>query len=421
MNERLLIDVGRLGDKFYCQLSGKQDGGVIFDLDGISAASQVSVLAGGTRIFEELCKNREVKKAIERALDGDAQPIYINATSIPAQGVRWESLWRGGQTGFVSLSPRSSVARIAGTDTARNPATFSQPLRILAVISARERPGQPEWNELLNAVQGAQQAGLSVQVHVVTGDAALYTALSTAPAVNWLTFAPVPDTIDGLTLEIEKFKPHILHFFCHGQVDAGNAYLEIEGNVQELQLSIGKLTQVSGLENVWLVVLNSCLGGASLQGYPSMAYRIVSEGKVPFAIGATENVDVRDANRFTRAFYQRLLFSFGESVKAAAANDVLTLEWRQALNAARDAINAANANTPETSTEWILPILYEHRTRLQLIMPQRQALGAAPPAGPDPAALRLRMARELLAALPPDTNEATKNQLIAAILNQPNG
>jgi hypothetical protein len=40
---------------------------------------------------------------------------------------------------------------------------------------------------------------------------------------------------------------------------------------------------------------------------------------------------------------------------------------------------------------------------------------------PDLAALRLRMARELLAALPPETSEATKNQLIAAILNQPIG
>jgi hypothetical protein len=31
------------------------------------------------------------------------------------------------------------------------------------------------------------------------------------------------------------------------------------------------------------------------------------------------------------------------------------------------------------------------------------------------------MARELLAALPPETDEATKNKLIAAILNLPTG
>lgn len=418
MTERLLIDVGRFGDAFYCQLSGKQDSGVPLDLDAISAASKLSVRAGGTKIYEELCKNREVKKAIDRALDGEAQPIYINASSIPAQGIRWESLWAGDPARFVSLSQTSSVARIAGTDTARNPARFKPPIRILAVISAQGRPAEPEWDELRQAIEYAQPTGLPIQVHVVTGDAALYAALRDAPAVNWLTYAAVPDTVDALSLEIEKFKPHILHFFCHGQVDAGNAYLEIQGNVEELQLSIRELTQVTGLEDVWLVVLNSCLGGASLEGYPSMAYRIVSDGKVPFAIGATENVDVRDANRFTRAFYKRLLFSFGKSVGAAAANDVLTLEWRQALYAARDAINKANQDTPETCTEWILPVLFEHRTRLQLIMPQPQAAGAIPP---ELAALRLKMARELLAALPPDTSEATKNRLIAAILGEPNG
>ncbi|WP_298241138.1 CHAT domain-containing protein [uncultured Bradyrhizobium sp.] len=418
MTERLLIDVGYFGDAFYCLLSGKQDKGVPLDLDAISAASKLSVRAGGTKIYEELCKNREVKKAIDRALDGEAQPIYINAWSIPAQGIRWESLWAGDPARFVSLSQTSSVARIAGTDTARNPARFKPPLRILAVISAEGRPAGPEWDELRQAIEFAQPTGLPIQVHVVTGDAALYAALQAAPAVNWLTYAAVPDTVDALSLEIEKFKPHVLHFFCHGQVDAGNAYLEIQGNVEELQLSIRELTQVTGLEDVWLVVLNSCLGGASLEGSPSMAYRIVSDGKVPFAIGATENVDVRDANRFTRAFYKRLLFSFGESIKAAGANDVLTLEWRQALYAAREAINKANQDTPETCTEWILPVLFEHRTRLQLIMPQPQAAGAI---SPELAALRLKMAKELLAALPPDTSEATKNQLIAAILGEPNG
>jgi hypothetical protein len=170
-----------------------------------------------------------------------------------------------------------------------------------------------------------------------------------------------------------------------------------------------------------------------------MAQRIVSDGNVPFAIGATETVDVRDANTFSRAFYKRLLFTFGANIKATAVNGILTLAWGEALYAARAAINQANGNKPEAQHQWILPILYEHRTRLQLIKQEAPPAGAAPPAGPAPPAdhappagaapppaldpavsLRAKMAAELLAALPPDTKDATKRALVAAMLDQPN-
>jgi|KBSMisStaDraftv2_1062788.scaffolds.fasta_scaffold169900_2 hypothetical protein len=418
MSERLMIDVGRVGDQFFCQLSGKQDGAMPFDIGATASAGDVQ--ASGARIFDELCKNREVKKAIERALDGDSQPIYINATTIPAQAVRWEALW-GAPAGFVSLDQRWPIARVAGADVARTPITFAQPLRILAVISAEGRPGEPEWRALQDAAEAATRSGLAVQIHVLTGEAALFQALQPPPA-NWITVAPVPATVDELSVEVGRFGPHVLHFFCHGQVDAGNAYLEIMGNNRELQLSIRDLLQIPGLDNVWLVVLNSCLGGASMQDYPSMAYRIVSDGKVPFAIGATENVEVRDANTFSRAFYNRLLFTFGEGIKKATANGVLTLEWGAALHAARRAISQAYQDKPATFHQWTLPILYEHRTRLQLIMQGTQKPDDLPAPAPDPAAaLRVKMAAELLAALPPGTSEATKNSLVAAILNPPHG
>jgi hypothetical protein len=420
MSERLVIEIGRVGDLFFCQLSGKQDGAIAFDINAVAAGPDVQTVGG--KIYDELCKNREVKKAIDGALNGSSMPIYINATTIPAQGVRWESLWGGGDPpGFVSLDPRWPVARIAGTDAARTPTMFAAPLRILAVISAEGRAGTPEWDALFEASQAARQSGLPVSIHVLTGEDDLYHALTPPPA-DWVTVAPVPTTADELSLEVGSFEPHILHFFCHGRVDAGNAYLGILGNSQELQLSIRELLQISGLENVWLVVLNSCLGGASLKDYPSMAWRIVSEGKVPFAIGAMENVDVSDAYTFSRAFYKRLLFTFGSGIKKAAANGVLAFEWADALYAARQAINVANRKNPAANLQWTLPILYEHRTRLQLTLPAAQAPGAAPPSAPDPAeALRVKMAAELLASLPPDTSDATKKSLVAAILNRSNG
>jgi hypothetical protein len=411
MSERLVIDVGRVGDQFFCQLSGKQHEGIPFDITAATARAGVDVKTAGAQIFEELCKNREVRKAIEGVLKANgSQPIYINATAIPAQGVRWEALWSASAPppGFVSLDRRWPVARIAGTDTTRIPKRFVEPLRILAVISAEGRPGEPEWLALYDAATGARDS-VPVQIHVLTGEAPLYQKLKGHPA-NCVSVAPVPNSVDRLGIEIGRFGPHILHFFCHGHVDAGNAYLDIHGNLEPLQVSISNLTQLSGLENVWLVVLNSCLGAASLGSSPSMAYRIVSDGKVPFAIGATETVDVRDAITFSRAFYDRLLFTFGDGIKKASANSVLTLEWSDALYAARAAINKTYDNKASTCPQWTLPILYEHRTRLQLIKPDAQEPDAA-------AALHLKMAAELLAALPPDTSDATKKGLVAAILN----
>ena len=421
MTERLMIDINFMDGKYFCQLSSNQDGegGAAFDFAQASVAG-VDIQTTGKTIFDELCKSREIKKAIERALSG-TQPIYFNPRIVPAQGIRWEAVWAGPPAGFVSLDRRWPIARIAGTDTDRDPVRFAPPLRILAVISAAGFPGDDEWNALFDAARDAVTAGLPVEIRVVTGQAALYQSLNPSPSA-WVTVAPVPPTADELSIQIGTFKPHILHFFCHGQTDAGNAHLVIEGNAGELQLSIRDLTQISGLEDVWLVVLNSCLGGASQQGYLSMAQRIVSEGNVPFAIGATETVDVRDANTFSRAFYKRLLFTFGDNIKKTAVNGILTLSWGEALYAARDAINKTNGNKPEAQHQWILPILYEHRTRLQLIKQEATAAGAAPPPAPDPSvALRAKMASELLAALPPGTSDATKKSLVAAILNQPNG
>src|SRR4051812_6526977 len=96
MTERLIIDVGRVGDQFFCQLSGKQDGGFPFDINVASPQNGDDVKATGARIFAELRKNSEVDKAISRLLDPRAkapQPIYINTMTVPAQSVWWEAVW----------------------------------------------------------------------------------------------------------------------------------------------------------------------------------------------------------------------------------------------------------------------------------------------------------------------------------------
>src|SRR5262245_12157542 len=121
MNGRVVIDVGRLGDQFFSQLAGKQDGGLPFDIAAASPQNGDDVRTAGAKLFAELCNNQEIKKTIERLLDADprsSQPIYINATTVRAQSIRWEALWSK-TAGFLSLDRRWPIARIAGADIKR--------------------------------------------------------------------------------------------------------------------------------------------------------------------------------------------------------------------------------------------------------------------------------------------------------------
>ena len=427
MTQPTVIRVGK-GDnaaQFWCQLVqsplGDQSEIIDIDIDAAGGADGEDVVRTvGAQLFGELCKNTKVKDAIDHILksrDG-VQPIYIDPAVLSAQAIKWETLWQE-DLGFLALNSRWPIARRAepqfGFETR---VKFKPPLRILAVISADNIPGEPEWNALRNAVELNKSAEFPIEIHVLTGEEELYQRIK-QENLEGISVGPVLDSASKLDIAIGTFKPHVLHFFCHGDIDQ-SAWLYIRTNLDNapLKLSVDELLGYQAVKKVWLVVLNSCRGATVLEDAASMACQFVTKGGVPFAIGATEPLDARDANTFSDAFYARLFHNFSNGFSAARPDDEITFEWTEALHAGRAAIDAQYEKRSGKFQQWTLPVLYERRDRFQITRDAAQTAvaGTKAAASEDIAALRLKIAMEYLAALPPDTPEAAKKALIAAAL-----
>jgi hypothetical protein len=389
----------------------------------------------GNRIYQELCKNAAIKEALGDVLNArlnTIRPIYIDTETVRAESICWEALWEDTKR-FLALDQRWPIARRAKADAYIQDADwFAPPLRILAVVSAENYPGKPEWGWIYEAARLAIKNGLTVELQVVTGDANLFGEIERSRAEAAAAIREpraVPEDPGALDLIIADFKPHIVHFFCHGVVEQNSGWLVIRtGNKNRpLKAAIDKLPS---LQKAWLVVLNACDSSVPIgDDAPSMAYLLVTKMGVPFVIGTLAPIDVLDAHKFSEAFYGRLLFKFSEAFNAARPKESITIGWTEALYAARDAIDRKNMQAPERNNQWTLPVLYERGDKFVI---WRDPLWTpAPPAGKeppilapvperrktDPMVIRANMAADLLRSLPPDMPEAIKLALVESILN----
>jgi CHAT domain len=383
----------------------------------------------GSRIFAELCKNPAIKEAMGDALNAKAnsvRPIYIDTETVRAESICWEALWE--QTSrFLALDQRWPIARRAQSDAPSRVKVdwFAPPLKILAVISAENYPGGPEWDCIHQAAECAIGLGLPVEIQVITGEEALKDKIEAnmKPGGAVLQPKPVPADPNALDLLIAAFKPHIVHFFCHGVIEQ-DPWLVIRTGMKDAPLE-ASIVNLPSLQKVWLVVLNSCDSSVPIGDVPSMAYQLVATMGVPFVVGTLAPVDVLDAYKFSEAFYGRLLFKFSEVFKAARPKEVITIGWAEALYAARDAIDRQNKKMSTQNNRWTLPVLYARTEELAIITKDTAPAPTQPPApipvaeGPttDPMVIRAAMVADLLRGLPPNTPDAYKLALVTTILN----
>jgi hypothetical protein len=443
LDDPTVIRIERRGaEKFECTLFSRLCGEnpklpSELDLEDLSKVDDTAadvVQTSGDRIFQALCHNLAINDSLKDALKAQSdalRAIYIDADTVIAEKVRWETLWERNNS-FLALDARWPVARRAGAD--RPPwfvtAQFSPPLRILAVISAENYPGEPEWKALCDAARVAWRVGLAVEICVVTGEAELARKIEDGVRSGNLTSMSVhhvPETKTCLDTLVGAFKPHLLHFFCHGGVDQGG-WLQIRTGLKNkpFQISIAELIKLSSLKKVWLVVLNSCDSSVPIGEAPSMAYQLVTKVGVPVAIGTMEPVDVQDAYDFSAAFYQRLLYKFAENFVAAPVGERVMVYWTQALHAAREALDARYEKKSTKCRQWALPVLYERREQLAVAKAAGAVVAEAPPpAAPVRAteeierrAIRADVALELLRALSPEESKAIKERLVQAVLGK---
>ncbi|MGH7305915.1 MAG: CHAT domain-containing protein [Candidatus Rokuibacteriota bacterium] len=298
------------------------------------------------------------------------QPIFVRLRDGNAELIAWETLCDA-KDRFVALDRRWPVGRISDPMAAgsRPSPVLRLPVRVMAAISALGVDGQKrEWEWLRDAADAAHAEGLDVRLRVVVGDAAWRPEVEAAIAGgrSWLEVTHVEKTGARLVQEIARWKPNVLHFFCHGHSGAAGQALVLgtasdftngaaTGSVKITIDNLGTLAQE--LPNPWLLTLNCCSGAEAASDLQSMAYHAVSSG-FPAAVGMLEPVDASDAHEFTRAFYGTLFKQIRQASHALELNARAPFEWAGIMYDARTAICQLHANDAPSSREWALPVLY---------------------------------------------------------------
>lgn len=386
-----------------------------------------AVQAHGMTLREKLSGHQGVASALQHVLStppAARHPVYFQVRAGDAERLRWEALWDDNEE-FLALDPRWPIARIADSeiDFQLPVQVFTPPLRVLAVMSALGLPAKPEWEKLYAAVDGARQQGLEVELSVLVGEEDLLAAIRKDIQDRTVTGVRVDAVRNSVEIgtAVDSFKPHILHFFCHGSANFGKPQLELatiadrDLGTSSVVLGIKQLTGFPALRDVWLVTLNCCEGGKAASDLHSMAHRLVAAG-VPAAVGMLEPIDAGDAHAFCGAFYTAALRTVRRFLQDTPEGGTGEIEWAEALHPPRFLLSGSGPG-PVNSPEWTLPVLY--------VRPERfQVKRGAPAAALSPQILEtMKRQAEAVAAtlrgLPPDTPPEVRDQILALLAGIP--
>lgn len=143
---------------------------------------------------------------------------------------------------------------------------------------------------------------------------------------------------------VQRFRPSIVVFICHGSIGAqGTGQLELapDDRSQKTDFVSGKVLRalLHGIPRV--VVMNACESGASSRSSVPLAWEMIDDD-TPLAIGMTGRVADTACRLFTRRFFEALLT--GEEVHVATA-----LARREGMR---------HGSEPERSVDWAMPALF---------------------------------------------------------------
>lgn len=302
-------------------------------------------------------------------------PILFRIGDPLAHSLSWEALV--GDNDFLALGERWPIARIArGSTLDRDPVRpFVPPLRLMCVLSAVGQEAAEEWAGILAAVTRARADGLPVDVTLVSGEEEVLAA-ARALGDPGLTVHAVPNPgapVPVLRL-VEDSRPHILHVFGHGTItnDIGMIELGTIGDVERgdgtssVLLRAEELGVAARRTGTWCVVLNICRGAEAGSAALTHAEEVVAHG-VPAAVGMRRQVDVDDANAFSREWYPVVLEAVQRVVAAGAGQHELA--WSDTLVAARRRLRDIHGGNPGDDDTWTLPVLYKLPGPFRLELP----------------------------------------------------
>jgi hypothetical protein len=344
--------------------------------------SQANLVSdAGAHLTGELRKNAEVKKALDHARSPGAGagniPVFIEACSDWSEKFPWEVVTDSAGD-FLACRAETQVGRLVhrgpaadrmldGAQLNRRPV-----LRVMAaLVSGIASADEEEWNRLDQArndvnTTGTFEMDLDVLVCDPTLEQKIATTLQSPSRVSLLTAKS--DVYDAL-----KRKPHVLHFFCHGNTQpsphlamATNG--SVQGSGKPLSMSATDLLSEVGKkapDHVWMAVLNCCdsaTSGSNVVGSQSIAREMVG-AQLPVVLGMSEPIDRNSAHVFTESFYRELKDQIVSQfpVSGSVTSEV---EWVDTLHAPRRDLLEDRTKQSITTTLagqykiWANPVLY---------------------------------------------------------------
>jgi hypothetical protein len=337
----------------------------------------------GEELVRLLFRHKPIKQALAMALArppaSPPQPIYFRVVSDAADELPWEQLYSAPQ-GFVALDSRWPLGRIVKRVQDLSDRSFLPPFRIVAVLAAAGREGQPQLDALAGAVARARADGLDALLHVITAEQAVIdrvAALQTnSVRAEWIGATPM-----DLARQITDAKPSILHLLCHGGFAApgvrGLAFATIQDFLAQdttgsVVLGVDGLTRALALCDPWLVVLAACETAQASDG-TALAHSLVDAG-VPAVIGMRRLVDLGTMNGFCEALYPEILSKVAKAVDPTPGKERVQIDWASALTAPRQA--ATVGHDPSLVDTWSDAVLYAQQDELSVYVPTKQSLSA---------------------------------------------
>jgi CHAT domain len=360
---------------------------------GLSSWPPPMVQSYGQELLRRLnnAPDATVREAIKHVVTTNGT-IYFKLKAPEWESHAWEALCD--QNDFILLQPDRGMGRkVEPTGPYSDPVLvgLEQPVRIMSVLSAAGLSGAAQWKALYKAARAnaANAQGVALQLHVLTGEEALTDQiradLPQDPKLSVTVTNLDGEDAEGVVNQIRSVRPHVLHFFCHGQVVNGAGVLRLSSveqhrqslensaEAKQLAFTMGydrfrKIIQQARAGGwLWLIVLNACKLGVSGENVSALTQKFAVAG-VPAAIGMTEEIDVSDATDFTAAFYPSLFLELSEANSALKAGNERELDWAKLLYAPR--VRISGKRSPAScNPQWTFPVLYVSAYTFKLSKP----------------------------------------------------
>lgn len=362
---------------------GLPAGGPAQLLDVSGYAGNPNIRMAGQELFERLRANEEAAEALRQliALPQDlSNPVYLDIDEPNAMTLPWEQLCIDNT--FLSLSWSWQVARLSNPmRPTSKPYVTTPSIRLLAILSALNRPAQAEWRQIKNSVENGIEIGLDITLLVTATETGVRTEVQDyIDAGNGhVTLLDPPSTAGDVRGFIQDHRPHLIHFYAHGSRRDGAPVLTMAKTTDwddptrshgSVNLKLEDIGRTAANARAWLVVLNSCMSAAPenqrLDGEDevgSFAAELVASG-VPAAIGHRRAIESNDANRLAKALYPEVFRLVQECVSVPGRRE---LEFASVMHSVRELLREAHANGDATAADnWSIPVLYVRPTPLSI-------------------------------------------------------